>query len=48
MISIDIVSENNLWNKKIKKADFFFNSLGKIFPKKYRFIKKKVGLTILL
>ena len=48
MISIDVVSENNLWSKKIKKADFFFNSLVKVFPKKYRFIKKKVALTILL
>ena len=48
MISIDVVSENNLWSKKIKKADIFFNSLAKVFPKKYRFIKKKVGLTILL
>mgnify|MGYP000049980264 CR=1 FL=1 len=48
MISIDVVSDSNLWSKKIKKADFFFNSLIKIFPKKYRFIKKKVGLTILL
>ena len=48
MISIDVVSENIAWNKKIKKADVFFNSLVKFFPKKYRFIKKKVGLTILL
>ena len=48
MISIDVVSENNLWSKKIKKADAFFNSLVKVFPKKYRFIKKKVGLTVLL
>ena len=48
MISIDVVSDSNLWSKKIKKADFFFNSLIKNFPKKYRFIKKKVGLTILL
>ena len=48
MISIDVVSEGNLWNKKIKKADIFFNSLIKVFPKKYRFIKKKVSLTILL
>ena len=48
MISIDVVSESNLWNKRIKKADFFFNSLVKSFPKKYRFIKKKVILTILL
>ena len=48
MISIDVVSENTLWSKKIKKADVFFNSLVKVFPKKYRFIKKKVKLTILL
>ena len=48
MISIDVVSESNLWNKKIKKTDVFFNSLVRVFPKKYRFIKKKVALTILL
>jgi len=48
MISIDVVSESNLWSKKIKNAHIFFNSLIKVFPKKYRFIKKKVGLTILL
>ena len=48
MISIDVVSESNLWNKKIKKKNIFFNSLIKYFPKKYRFIKKKVSLTILL
>ena len=48
MISIDVVSECNLWSKKIKKTDIFFNSLAKVFPRKYRFIKKKVCLTILL
>ena len=48
MISIDVVSESNLWCKKIKKPDIFFNSLVKVFPKKYRCIKKKVSLTILL
>ena len=48
MISIDVVSESNLWSKKIKKPDIFFNSLTKVFPKKYRFIKKKVSLTVLL
>ena len=47
MINIDVVSENNLWNKKIKKKIFFL-ILSKFFPKKYRFIKKKVSLTILL
>ena len=48
MISIDVVSESNLWKKKIKKPYIFFNSLVKVFPKKYKFVKKKVGLTILL
>ena len=48
MINIDVVMESNLWSKKIKKPDFFFNSLMQIFPRKYRFIKKKVSLTVLL
>ena len=48
MISIDVVSESTLWSKKIKKPHIFFNSLVQVFPKKYRFIKKKVSLTILL
>jgi probable rRNA maturation factor len=48
MISIDVVSESTLWSGKIKKPDIFFNSLVRVFPKKYRFIKKKVSLTILL
>tara|TARA_B110000238_G_scaffold121109_1_gene131148 strand:+ start:32 stop:502 length:471 start_codon:yes stop_codon:yes gene_type:complete len=48
MISVDVVTESNLWSKKIKKPNIFFNSLMQVFPKKYRFIKKKVSLTILL
>ena len=48
MISIDVVVGSSLWIKKIKKPHIFFNSLVKFFPKKYRFIKKKVSLTILL
>ena len=48
MISIDVVSESNLWIKKIEKPNIFFNTLVKGFPKKYRFIKKKISLTILL
>ena len=48
MISIDVVSESNLWNKNIKEKNIFFNTLVGFFPKKYRFIKKKVSLTILL
>ena len=48
MINIDVVSESKLWSKKIKKPKIFFNILAQVFPKKYRFIKKKISLTILL
>jgi probable rRNA maturation factor len=48
MINVDVISESNLWSKKIKKKNIFFNTLVSYFPKKYRFIKKKVSLTILL
>ena len=48
MISIDVISENNFWSKKIKKKEIFFNTLVKFFPKKYRFIGKKINLSILL
>ena len=48
MINIEVVSESNLWNKRIKKKELFFNSLTSFFPKKYRFGKKKLNLTILL
>ena len=48
MINIEIVSDNSLWNKKIKHKNTFFNILTKFFPKKYRFIKKNLSLTVLL
>ena len=48
MISVDVISEEKKFNKKIKKKNFFFNSLLKLFPRKYRFVGKKVSLTILL
>jgi probable rRNA maturation factor len=48
MISINVISESILWSKKIKKKNLFFNSLVSYFPKRYRFNKKKVYLTILL
>ena len=48
MINVSVFSESNLWSKKIRKKNIFFNSIVNSFPKKYRFIKKKVSLTILL
>ncbi len=34
--------------KKIKKKEFFFNLICKSFPKKYKFSKKKLFITLLL
>ena len=48
MINIEVVSESSLWAGRIKKKDIFFNSLVSFFPKKYKFIGKKMNLTILL
>jgi probable rRNA maturation factor len=48
MISINVVSDDIVWNKKIKKIDPFFNEITKFFPKKYKFLKKKVSLTVSL
>ena len=48
MIKIEVVSEEKNWTKKIKKKEFFFNFACKAFPKKYRFSKRKISLTLLL
>ena len=48
MISVEVVSEEKNWSKKIKKKEVFFYSICKSFPKKYKFINKKIFLTLLL
>ena len=48
MISVDVVSDEKNWSNKIKKINFFFYSICKSFPKKYRYINKKISLTLLL
>ena len=48
MIKVNVISEDNSWAKKLKKKEIFFNNLCKYFPKKFRFINKKVYLTLLL
>ena len=48
MISIEVVSEDKNWSKKIKKTEFFFKSICKSFPKKYKFTNRKLSLTLLL
>ena len=48
MIKVNVFSEENSWNNKIKNKNFFFNNICKYFPKKYKFLNKKVSLTLLL
>ena len=48
MIKVNVLSEEKSWSKKLKKKEIFFNQICKYFPKKFRFINKKVYLTLLL
>ena len=48
MIKVNVISEEESWSKKLKKKEIFFNNLCKNFPKRFRFTKKRVYLTLLL
>ncbi len=48
MINIEVFSEEKAWSKKLKKKEIFFNKICKAFPKKFKFINKKISLTLLL
>ena len=48
MININVFSEEKAWSKRIKNKDIFFNKICKAFPKKYKFLNKKVTFTLLL
>ena len=48
MINLNVFSEEKAWSKKLNKKDFFFKSICDAFPKKYKFLNKKVTFTLLL
>ena len=48
MININVFSEEKAWSKKIKKKELFFKKICNAFPKKYKFLNKKVSITLLL
>ena len=48
MININVFSEEKAWSKKLKNKEFFFKKLIQSFPAKYKFINKKVSLSLLL
>ena len=48
MINIDVFSDEKAWSKRLKNNDIFFKKICKAFPKKYKFLNKKVTFTLLL
>ena len=48
MISVNVFSEEKAWSKRLKNKDIFFKKICNAFPKKYKFINKKVTFTLLL
>ena len=48
MISINVFSEEKAWSKRLKNKDIFFKKICKAFPKKYKFLNKKISLSLLL
>jgi len=48
MININVFSNEKAWSKKLKKKELFFSKICKAFPKKYKFLDKKVNFSLLL
>ena len=48
MINVNVFSEEKAWSKKLVNKDFFFQKICNSFPKKYKFLNKKVSLSLLL
>jgi len=48
MINIYVFSEEKAWSKRLKSKELFFRKICNSFPKKYKFLNKKISLTLLL
>ena len=48
MINVNVLSEEKAWSKRLKKKELFFIKICDSFPKKYKFLNKKVSFTLLL
>ena len=48
MINLNVFSEEKAWSKKINKKDIFFKHICNSFPTKYKFLNKKISLSLLL
>ena len=48
MINIFVFSNERAWSSRLKNKKLFFKEICKSFPKKYKFLNKKVTFTLLL
>ena len=48
MINIFVFSNERAWSSRLKNKKLFFDKICKSFPKKYKFLNKKVTFTLLL
>ncbi len=48
MINIEVFSDERAWSKRLKNKELFFKSVCASFPKKYKFLKKKINFSLLL
>tara|TARA_A100000164_G_scaffold23072_1_gene18222 strand:+ start:164 stop:625 length:462 start_codon:yes stop_codon:yes gene_type:complete len=48
MINVNVFSDEKAWSKRIKKKELFFKKICDSFPKKYKFLNKKVSFNLLL
>ncbi len=48
MISAEVLADNTSWKKKLINNKIFFSKILRGFPKKYKFVNKKVIITVLL
>ena len=48
MINIFVFSNERAWSSRLKNKKLFFNQICKSFPKKYKFLNKKISISLLL
>ena len=48
MINIFVFSNERAWSSRLKNKKLFFNMICKSFPKKYKFLNKKISISLLL
>ena len=48
MINIDVFSNEKAWSQRLKNKKLFFKKICSTFPKKYKFLNKKISLTLML